>query len=100
MLKHKLKIKIVIFTSGSLDKDKEKNIDKEFVVMFSVVDENFSWYLEDNIKTYCSEPEKIDQDNEDFQESNRMYCKMTEVVLTSSYFSLPLLGVCPSISSF
>lgn len=46
--------------------------------MFSVVDENLSWYLEDNIKTFCSEPEKVDKDNEDFQESNRMYCKITK----------------------
>lgn len=46
--------------------------------MFSVVDENFSWYLDDNIKTYCSKPEKVDKDNEDFQESNRMYCKITK----------------------
>lgn len=41
--------------------------------MFFVVDENFSWYLEDNIKIYCLELEKVDKDNEDFQESNRMY---------------------------
>lgn len=55
--------------------------------MFSVVDENLSWYLEENIKTYCSEPEKVEQDNEDFQESNRMYCKITQDLLTLSYFS-------------
>lgn len=55
--------------------------------MFSVVDENLSWYLDDNIKTYCSEPEKVDKDDEDFQESNRMYCKIIENVLTLSYFS-------------
>ena len=55
--------------------------------MFSVVDENLSWYLEENIKTYCSEPETVEQDNEDFQESNRMYCKITQDLLTLSYFS-------------
>lgn len=55
--------------------------------MFSVVDENLSWYLEDNIKTYCSEPEKVEKDNEDFQESNRMYCKISQDLLTLSYFS-------------
>lgn len=46
--------------------------------MFSVVDENLSWYLEDNIKAFCSEPEKVDKDDEDFQESNRMYCKIAK----------------------
>lgn len=55
--------------------------------MFSVVDENLSWYLEENIKTYCSEPEKVEKDNEDFQESNRMYCKILQDLLTLSYFS-------------
>lgn len=47
--------------------------------MFSVVDENLSWYLEDNINTFCSEPKKVDKDNEDFQESNRMYCKIKKI---------------------
>ncbi|ELK23585.1 Ceruloplasmin [Myotis davidii] len=73
----------------SLDKEKEKNIDQEFVVMFSVVDENFSWYLDDNIKTYCSKPEKVDKDNEDFQESNRMYS-----VNGHAFGSLPGLSMC------
>lgn len=78
--------KLDIFTAGSLDKEKEKSVDQEFVVMFSVVDENLSWYLEDNIETYCSEPEKVDRDSEDFQESNRMYGKLTEDTLTLSFF--------------
>lgn len=56
--------------------------------MFSVVDENFSWYLEDNIQAYCLEPEKVDKDNEDFQESNRMHCKIIEDMLTLLFFPL------------
>ncbi|KAM6222188.1 ceruloplasmin [Rhynchocyon petersi] len=80
---------LIFCKKGSLDEEKEKNIDKEFVVMFSVVDENLSWYLEDNIKTYCSEPEKVDKDNEDFQESNRMYS-----VNGYTFGSLPGLTMC------
>ncbi|KAF6384558.1 ceruloplasmin [Rhinolophus ferrumequinum] len=80
---------LIICKKGSLDKEKEKNIDQEFVVMFSVVDENFSWYLDDNIKTYCSEPEKVDPDDEDFQESNRMYS-----VNGYAFGSLPGLSMC------
>uniref|UniRef100_A0A2I3GEK6 Ceruloplasmin n=1 Tax=Nomascus leucogenys TaxID=61853 RepID=A0A2I3GEK6_NOMLE len=80
---------LIICKKDSLDKEKEKHIDREFVVMFSVVDENFSWYLEDNIKTYCSEPEKVDKDNEDFQESNRMYS-----VNGYTFGSLPGLSMC------
>ncbi|XP_019604395.2 ceruloplasmin isoform X2 [Rhinolophus sinicus] len=80
---------LIICKKGSLDKEKEKNIDQEFVVMFSVVDENFSWYLDENIKTYCSEPEKVDRDDEDFQESNRMYS-----VNGYAFGSLPGLSMC------
>ncbi|XP_012885364.1 PREDICTED: ceruloplasmin-like isoform X2 [Dipodomys ordii] len=76
---------LILCKAGSLHKEKEKNIDQEFVVMFSVVDENLSWYLEDNIKTYCSEPEKVDTDSEEFQESNRMYCKTAEDMLTPDF---------------
>ncbi|XP_009199798.1 ceruloplasmin isoform X2 [Papio anubis] len=80
---------LIICKKDSLDKEKEKNIDREFVVMFSVVDENFSWYLEDNIQAYCLEPEKVDKDNEDFQESNRMYS-----VNGYTFGSLPGLSMC------
>ncbi|XP_008705577.2 ceruloplasmin isoform X1 [Ursus maritimus] len=80
---------LIICKKDSLDYEKEKNIDQEFVVMFSVVDENLSWYLDDNIKTYCSEPEKVDKDNEDFQESNRMYS-----VNGYTFGSLPGLSMC------
>ncbi|XP_007938398.2 ceruloplasmin [Orycteropus afer afer] len=80
---------LIFCKKDSLDKEKEKNIDQEFVVMFSVADENFSWYLDDNIKTYCSKPEKVDKDNEDFQESNRMYS-----VNGYSFGTLPGLTMC------
>ncbi|XP_004405862.1 PREDICTED: ceruloplasmin-like isoform 3 [Odobenus rosmarus divergens] len=80
---------LIICKKDSLDNEKEKNIDQEFVVMFSVVDENLSWYLDDNIKTYCSEPEKVDKDDEDFQESNRMYS-----VNGCAFGSLPGLSMC------
>ncbi|XP_069331456.1 ceruloplasmin isoform X2 [Eulemur rufifrons] len=80
---------LILCKKDSLDDEKEKNIDQEFVVMFSVVDENLSWYLEDNIKTYCTEPEKVERDNEDFQESNRMYS-----VNGYTFGSLPGLSMC------
>ncbi|XP_040125872.2 ceruloplasmin isoform X2 [Ictidomys tridecemlineatus] len=80
---------LIVCKKDSLDKEKEKNIDQEFVVMFSVVDENLSWYLEDNIKAYCSEPDRVDRDNEEFQESNRMYS-----VNGYTFGSLPGLSMC------
>ncbi|XP_063059110.1 ferroxidase HEPHL1-like [Engraulis encrasicolus] len=49
------------------------DVDHDFLLMFSVVDENLSWYLEDNIKTFCSDLDGIDRDDEDFRESNLMH---------------------------
>ncbi|GAB1287406.1 Ceruloplasmin [Apodemus speciosus] len=80
---------LILCKKGSLYKEKEKNVDQEFVVMFSVVDENLSWYLEDNIKTFCSEPERVNTDNEEFQESNRMYS-----INGYTFGSLPGLSMC------
>lgn len=80
---------LIICKKDSLDGEKEKDVDQEFVVMFSVMDENLSWYLDDNIQTYCSEPQKVDRDDEEFQESNKMYS-----VNGYSFGSLPGLSMC------
>ncbi|XP_067890110.1 ferroxidase HEPHL1-like [Heterodontus francisci] len=50
-----------------------KDVDLDFVLMFSVVDENLSWYLDDNINKYCTMPSSVDKDDEVFQESNKMH---------------------------
>lgn len=44
-----------------------------FALMFSIVDENFSWYLDENIKNFCLEPDTVDKEDEGFQTSNRMH---------------------------
>ena len=51
------------------------DVDHEFALLFTVLDENESWYLDENIDTYCKNPGNKDQlkDNEDFQESNKMH---------------------------
>uniref|UniRef100_A0A8B9ZH43 Ceruloplasmin n=1 Tax=Anas platyrhynchos TaxID=8839 RepID=A0A8B9ZH43_ANAPL len=64
---------LIICRKGTMNEGSDKHIDAEFILMFSVIDENLSWYLEDNIKTYCSEPSKVRKDDEDFQESNKMH---------------------------
>lgn len=46
-------------------------MDKEFFLLFSVMDENMSWYLEENIKKFGSNETK--PDDEDFIESNKMH---------------------------
>lgn len=53
----------------------QKNVNMEFFLLATVFDENLSWYLDDNILMFTLSPDKIDKDDEDFQESNKMHCK-------------------------
>ncbi|XP_028650392.1 ceruloplasmin [Erpetoichthys calabaricus] len=80
---------LITCKKGYLDIFGEKEADYMFALMFSVVDENLSWYLDDNIKKYCSSPDKVDKDNEDFQESNKMHSINGYV-----YGNLPGLAMC------
>lgn len=50
-------------------------MDREFFLLFSTFDENRSWYLDDNINKYYSDPGPIDQLKSDagFKESNQNY---------------------------
>ncbi|MCC6574965.1 MAG: multicopper oxidase domain-containing protein [Planctomycetes bacterium] len=49
------------------------DMDREFVLLFEVMDENKSNYLQDNIQAYCGNPGSVDPDDPDFQESNLMH---------------------------
>lgn len=46
---------------------------KEFFLLFTVMDENKSWYLQKNIDEFGSDDS--DPYDEQFQESNKMSCK-------------------------
>ncbi|KAG8580851.1 hypothetical protein GDO81_007443, partial [Engystomops pustulosus] len=59
---------LIICKEGVLSKTTQK---KEFVLLFSLIDENLSWYLDHNINTYCSDPGSVDKEDEDFMESNK-----------------------------
>ncbi|XP_053501525.1 ferroxidase HEPHL1-like isoform X2 [Ictalurus furcatus] len=48
------------------------DVDKDFLLLFSVVNENLSWYLDENIQTFCLEPADVDPSDQDFQYSNQM----------------------------
>ncbi|KAG7484346.1 hypothetical protein MATL_G00048630 [Megalops atlanticus] len=52
---------------------KRTDVDRDFILLFSVVDENLSWYLEENIQAFCSDPRGVDPHDKDFQESNKMH---------------------------
>uniref|UniRef100_A0AAR2L1U4 ferroxidase n=1 Tax=Pygocentrus nattereri TaxID=42514 RepID=A0AAR2L1U4_PYGNA len=64
------------------------DVDHEFFLMFSVVDENLSWYFDDNIKSCCSDTDNLDAD-EEFQESNLLHSINGFV-----YGNLPPIDLC------
>lgn len=59
------------------------DVDQDVFLMFNVVDENLSWYLEDNIMN-CSDPAGIQQEDEDFIESNLMHGEKLDFILNST----------------
>ncbi|XP_051485937.1 hephaestin isoform X1 [Apus apus] len=52
---------------------RRQDVDVDFFLMFSVVDENLSWYLDQNIASFCMDPGSVDKEDEEFQESNKMH---------------------------
>ncbi len=62
---------IIISRRGLLQENaKLKNIDREFVVLFTVFDENNSLYFNKNVAAFAPQ---ADVEDEDFQESNLMH---------------------------
>ncbi|PNJ42547.1 HEPH isoform 8, partial [Pongo abelii] len=77
---------------GALDGNsppQRQDVDHDFFLLFSVVDENLSWHLDENIATYCSDPASVDKEDETFQESNRMHAINGFV-----FGNLPELNMC------
>ncbi|NXI84973.1 HPHL1 protein, partial [Rhipidura dahli] len=66
-----------------------KGIDREFYLLFSIFDENDSWYLKKNIEAFTGDPSKVDENNADFMESNKMHA-----VNGYLYGNLPGLTMC------
>lgn len=58
--------------SSAKTQSARNDVDQDVFLMFNVVDENLSWYLEKN-KQSCLNPELVDLDDPDFQESNLMH---------------------------
>uniref|UniRef100_A0A8C3JM57 ferroxidase n=1 Tax=Calidris pygmaea TaxID=425635 RepID=A0A8C3JM57_9CHAR len=63
------------------------------ILVFIIVDENFSWYLDENINTFCLEPDTVDKEDEGFQTSNRMHAINGYI-----YGNLPGLEMCADTS--
>ncbi|NXE65331.1 HPHL1 protein, partial [Calcarius ornatus] len=66
-----------------------KGIDREFYLLFSIFDENDSWYLHKNIEAFTGDPTKVDENDADFMESNKMHA-----VNGYLYGNLPGLTMC------
>jgi FtsP/CotA-like multicopper oxidase with cupredoxin domain len=65
---------IIVSARGNAKPDgTPKDVDREFVVTFSVMDENASPYLQHNIETKTGSPGKIDPADGEFGESNLMH---------------------------
>jgi FtsP/CotA-like multicopper oxidase with cupredoxin domain len=62
---------IIITRHGEANPDgTPKGVDREFVTMFAIFNENKSPYLDYNTKTFAQDPSSVKVDDADFQESN------------------------------
>ncbi|CAB1420472.1 unnamed protein product [Pleuronectes platessa] len=64
---------LIICKTGTLDLHGDKSGDYLYALLFMVSDENFSWYLDENIKKYITSPAANLKEDEDFIESNKMH---------------------------
>ncbi|XP_068136842.1 ceruloplasmin [Hyperolius riggenbachi] len=86
---------MIICKEGALDgikKDTTKRTKQEkpeeFILMFSVIDENLSWYIDDNINTHTT-PSLVNKEDEEFLESNKMHS-----INGYMFGNLPGISVC------
>lgn len=62
---------IIITRHGEANPDgTPKDVDQEFVTMFSIFDESRSPYFDYNINTFTGDPSSVNKDDSDFGESN------------------------------
>ncbi|XP_012589374.1 PREDICTED: hephaestin isoform X2 [Condylura cristata] len=83
---------LVTCKRGTLDKNnppQRQDVNSDFFLLFSVVDENLSWHIDENIATYCSDPFTVDKEDKAFQQSNKMHAINGFV-----FGNLPELSMC------
>ncbi|XP_010776344.1 ceruloplasmin [Notothenia coriiceps] len=64
---------LIVCKRGTLDLHGDNSSDYLYALLFMVSDENFSWYLDENIRTHITSPAKDLKNDEDFIESNKMH---------------------------
>ncbi|KAF6715503.1 Ceruloplasmin [Oryzias melastigma] len=80
---------LLICKRGTLDVHGDRSADYTYSLLFMVADENFSWYLDENIRTHITNPVGDLKDDEDFIESNKMHG-----INGFLYGNLPGLSMC------
>lgn len=68
----------------------QKGIDREFYLLFSIFDENDSWYLNKNIEAFTGDPSKVDENDADFMESNKMHGTKYLMSVNDTFYSIIL----------
>ena len=51
---------IIITILGTLVDGKRTDVDKDVILLVTVIDENSSFYIEQNIRNYCTDPGSVD----------------------------------------
>lgn len=65
---------IIITRRGKItESGKPIDVDREFVFLFTIFNENDSWLLEQNITAFAGNPAGVDREDEEFFESNLMH---------------------------
>lgn len=80
---------LLICKKGTLGLHGDKAAENHYSLLFMVSDENFSWYLDENIRTYIPKPDPNLKEDEDFIESNKMHSINGYV-----YGNLPGISMC------
>jgi hephaestin len=50
-----------------------EDVERQFVTLFTVFDENRSPYLDLNVRTFTGDSSRVDKEDEEFHESNLMH---------------------------
>lgn len=81
---------LLVCKAGALGADgKQKGVDKEFFLLFTVLDENKSWYSNANQAAAMLDSRLLSEDVMGFQDSNRMHA-----INGFLYSNLPMLDMC------
>uniref|UniRef100_A0A674K7B4 ferroxidase n=1 Tax=Terrapene triunguis TaxID=2587831 RepID=A0A674K7B4_9SAUR len=82
---------LLVCKKGNLDDSSIQSTDaaKGFALMYSIVDENLSWYIDANIKAFCLDPTTVDKEDEGFKNSNKMHAINGYI-----FGNLPTLEMC------